>query len=548
MPKKKVRIVTPPDLPPHLPSSLLPDANIVRTKRFRLSWIWLVPLVAVGVGLGLAVQALLAKGPEITLQFALADGLEASKTRVKFKDVEIGTVRHIRLDENRQSVLVPVQMDKQAEGLLVDDSRFWVVRPRVAAGSVSGLTTLFSGAYIAVDPGKSATPRRSFKGLEEPPLVTSDTPGRQFVLTTDSLGSLDIGSPVYFRRIPVGRVVGYALRPDGKGVAVRIFVNAPHDVFVQASSRFWHASGLDISLDANGARLDMQSLVSLALGGIAFTSPELDSDATGNKRAAENRHFTLHPDQNSALQRPDSVVEKYMLVFRESIRGLTLGAPVDFRGLTAGEVSRIDLHSAPGRNDFAMQVEIRLYPERFNHWLRGETTAGNDTDDPHPSRPVLDRLVAKGFRAQLRTGNIVSGQRYVALDFFPQARAARIDWHDRLPNLPTQPGILDSVQGQLLTIVETLRHTLKHVDQLVIQLDRNIAPELASTLRDARKTLDKADRVLGSADKTLASDAPLQVEMRDTLREVNRAATAVRNLADVLERQPNALLTGKKGE
>lgn len=530
---------------PDLPPPLLPDARIVQPKRFRLSWIWLVPLLAVLVGLGLGIQALLAKGPEITLRFALADGLEANKTRVKFKDVEIGTVRHIRLDDDRQAVQVTVQMDKQAEGLLVEDSRFWVVRPRVAAGSVSGLTTLFSGAYIAIDPGKSANPRRSFKGLEEPPLVTSDTPGRQFILATDSLGSLDIGSPVYFRRIPVGRVVGYALRPDGKGVEVRIFVNAPHDAFVQTASRFWHASGLDISLDANGARLDMQSLVSLALGGIAFASPGLDNETANSKPAAENRRFTLHPDQNTALQRPDSVVEKYMLVFHESVRGLTIGAPVDFRGLTAGEVARIDLHSAPGRNDFSMQVEIRLYPERFNHWLREAAVAD---DNPHPSRPVLDKLVAKGFRAQLRTGNIVSGQRYVALDFFPQAKAARIDWHDRLPNLPTQPGILDSVQGQLLTIVETLRHTLKHVDQLVIQLDRNIAPELAGTLRDARKTLDKADRVLGSADKTLASDAPLQIEMRDTLREVNRAATAVRNLADVLERQPNALLTGKKGE
>lgn len=506
--------------------------------------IWIVPLLAILVGIGLAVQAVRARGPEVTLQFVAAEGLEANKTRVKFKDVEIGVVKTIALNADRKSVHVIVQMDKQAEGLLVADSRFWVVRPRVAAGGVSGLATVLSGAYIAVDPGKSEQTQFDFIGLEVPPLVTSETPGRQFVLTADDLGSLDVGTPVYFRRIPVGRVIGYAMRKDGSGVDVRVFVDAPYDAFVTEASRFWHASGIDVSLSADGIKLDMQSLVSVAVGGIAFSSPR-DEDDEPVRRAEAEASFVLHTDQAAAARKPDTRVEKYLLTFNESIRGLTVGAPVDFRGLVAGEVSRIDLSFNKERADFAMQVEISLYPDRFAQ--RTRNYSGHKFSEK-ASRDVLDRMVAKGFRAQMRTGNVLTGQRYIALDFFPKAKTARVDWTKRRPELPIEPGTLDSLQDQLLSIVESLRHTLQHVDQLVVKLDRDVAPELASTLRDARKTLDSADRMLGAADKLMVSDAPLQLEMRDTLREVGKAATAVRNLADLLERQPEALLTGKKGD
>ena len=524
-------------------SDKLPNGRIVRPRQ-RMTMIWIVPALAILVGIGLAVQAIRARGPDISLQFTAAEGLEANKTRIKSKDVEIGTVKRIALNPDRQSVRVSVQMDKQADGLLVEDSRFWVVRPRVAAGGVSGLATLLSGAYIALDPGKSATSRHEFVGLEEPPLVTSNTPGRQFVLQADDLGSLDIGSPVYFRRIQVGRVVGYGMHKDGSGVFVRVFVDAPYDAFVTQASRFWHASGIDVSLNADGVKLDMQSLVSLMLGGIAFSSPSGNDDEPVAKAEAD-ASFVLHPDQAVANRIPETRVDKYVLAFRESLRGLSVGAEVDFRGLVAGEVSRIDLNFERKKTDFTMLVEISLYPDRFAQRTRnysgGEVSAKS-------SRDILDKMVAKGFRAQLRTSNVLSGQRYIALDFFANAKAGKVDWNRRRPELPVQPGTLDSLHDQLLVIVESLRHTMQHVDQLVVRLDKEVAPELTATLRDARKTLNSAERMLGSADKALVSDAPLQLEMRDTLREVGKAATAVRNLADLLERQPEALLTGKKGE
>lgn len=518
------------NLPVTEPQSM-PVAKKVARLRSPISLIWIVPLVAVLIGIGLAVSAILQRGPEIELKFASADGLEVHKTKLKYKEVAVGTVTSIALSDDQHSAEVTVQMDKRAAPLLVDDSRFWVVRPRIAAGGVSGLSTLLSGAYIALDPGKSKTVKRAFVGLESPPLVIGDMHGRQFVLSADDLGSLDIGAPVYFRHIPVGRVVGYAMRPDGKGVDVRVFVDAPYDRFVTATTRFWHASGIDLSVGADGMKLEMQSLLSVVAGGIAFGGGDQD-----NGTAPVESRFTLFSDQAMALRQPDSIVQKYRLVFNESVRGLTVGAPVDFRGISAGEVSRIDIDYKRRTSDVTMAVEISLYPERFTRQLLNRPAVPPTQQE---LRQILDGMVNKGFRSQLRTGNLLTGQRYVALDFFPKAKAARIGWNQPIPELPTQHGSLDSLQEQLVAVADTLQGTLQRADLLIAHIDQEVVPEVAPTLRDARRTLDRANAVL-------SSDAPVQTDLRDTLREVERAAASVRDLADTLEQQPQSVLTGKK--
>ncbi|HEX8964168.1 MAG TPA: MlaD family protein [Rhodocyclaceae bacterium] len=505
--------------------------------RFRspVSWIWLVPAVAVLVALGLAIHAVLARGPEITVRFASAEGLEANKTKIRYKDVAIGTVTAIALSDDRHSVKVTAAMDKQAEPLLVGDSRFWVVRPRVGSGGISGLGTLLSGPYIAVDPGRASAARDDFTGLDAPPLVVNDMPGRQFTLAADDLGSIDVGAPVYFRRVPVGRVVGYSMQGDGRSVNIRIFVDAPFDRFVTSSARFWHAGGIDVSLDANGMKMEMQSLASLAMGGIAFSGPDVDGEIVAEEAPAEAR-FTLFSDHAAALRVPDSVVQKYVLVFKESVRGLTVGAPVDFRGLSAGEVSRIDLDLSPGASEAAIAVEINLYPERLAR-LRRKGPA--HPESAAAMRKIIDGLVASGLRAQVRVGNLLTGQSYVALDFFQNAKPGKVKWDRTVPELPTQAGSIDSLQQQLQHLMDTLQKTVERADHLIAGVDGQLVPELTATLRDARKTLNEAGG-------TLASESPTQIELRDTLREVGRAAAAVRNVADLLDRQPESLLTGRK--
>lgn len=517
--------------------------------------IWIIPIVAALVGGWLLVQNVLESGPTVTIRFRSAEGLEARKTRIKYKDVDIGIVRSIELDEEKKGVVVFAQMTRQAsKGLLVDDTRFWVVRPRISGGHVSGLGTLLAGSHIGVDPGKSATERRNFTGLESPQIVTSDVPGRYFVLGSEELGSVDVGSPIYFRGVTAGQVVSTEVAKDGKQVLVKVFVDTPFDRFVAANSRFWNASGIDLSLDATGVKLNTQSIATVLVGGIAFDTPT-DAESPPQPRAATNASFVLWGTRAEALKPRESIVETYVMRFPQSVRGLSVGAAVDFRGVTLGEVSSIELEYDPARVDFRTVVQVRLFPERLQSRSRKPDRVTEELAD---SKGRMQKFVSNGFRGQLRNGNLLTGQLFVALDFFPGAPRAAMDFNRNLPEIPTVPGSLAEIQESLGNVVkklekvpfdtigqdlrralESLDRTLKAVEKTVARVDSDVIPEVRSTLENARKTFD-------SAQKTLAQDSPVQTDLREALQEVSRASEALRALVDSIERQPDSLIRGKR--
>ncbi|HEV7801938.1 MAG TPA: MlaD family protein, partial [Burkholderiales bacterium] len=321
------------------PLADVPEAIAVPKRRWTLQWVWVLPVLAAIVGGWLAVRAVMQDGPDITIRFKTAEGLEANKTRVKYKDVDIGVVKSVTLARDRAGIVVKAALSKSAQDLLVEDTHFWVVRARIAGGTVSGITTLFSGSYIGMDPGKSKESLREFEGLETPPVITTGLQGKQFVLRADDIGSLDVGSPVYFRRLEAGRVIAYELDKEGTGVILRVFVNAPYDRYVTTNARFWHASGIDVALDANGLRINTESLASVVVGGLSFQAPD---GTTPQPAAPENAAFTLHETRAQAMKDPITRTERYALVFPESVRGLGIGSPVDFRGLIVGEVKAIN--------------------------------------------------------------------------------------------------------------------------------------------------------------------------------------------------------------
>ncbi|WP_233170650.1 intermembrane transport protein PqiB, partial [Aquitalea sp. ASV15] len=310
------------DLPAHPPSVPLAVAERRRPSRWSPSLVWLIPLVAALIGGYLAVQAILSRGPTITITFRSGEGLEAGKTRIKYKDVDIGEVTAVRISPDSKNIEATAQLSKEAERFLARDSRFWIVRPRIAGGSVSGLGTLLSGAYVGMDAGKSSEMSQHFTGLEVPPILTGDLPGRQFVLKATELGSLDIGAPVYFRRVPVGQVVAYQLGQQGRHVDITVFINAPYDRFVTEDSRFWHASGVDLSVSANGLKVHTQSLSAIMLGGVAFETPLTVQEG---RPAAASSTFLLANSRDQAMQSPDHEVLPLQLKFQQSVRGLTVG-------------------------------------------------------------------------------------------------------------------------------------------------------------------------------------------------------------------------------
>ena len=537
-----------PSAPPSAPP--LPKPQVKRRRDWLPSLIWLIPIVAALVGVTLVARILLERGPEIVLTFKTAEGLEAGKTAVKYKDVQIGLVQSLRLARDRSHVRVLVQLNKDAESFTSDDSRFWVVRPRLDTSGISGLGTLLSGAYIGADAGVSKETAGEFKGLEAPPIVTRDDSGQQFLLRATDIGSLDVGSPVYFRRIKVGQVAAYELDGDGRGVTLRVFVNAPYDKFVGVNTRFWQASGIDAQLSASGFTLRTQSLATILLGGIAFQAPD---DAMG-PLAKENTAFMLAQDEVAAMKEPDGPSQTLLMYFNQSLRGLVPGAPVDFRGVVIGEVKSIGVEFDRAEREFRMPVLVQIYPDRLR---RRETGQPQGTESRATQQERLRFLAEKGLRAQLRNGNLLTGSVYVALDFFPKAPPVKIDLAKNPIELPTIANSLDEIQSQvqeiasklnkvpyeqiaadLRTTLASLNKTLASTEQAVNRINTDLTPELAAAMKDVRKTVNSAER-------TLADDSPLQQDMRQTLRELTRAAGSVRVLTDYLERHPESLLRGK---
>ncbi len=533
-----------PDRDPPIPSFL--ESRAVPKKSTRLSLVWFIPIVAALVGVWVAVTRIRSEGPKITIVFQSAEGLEAGKTKINYRGVDIGVLSTIRLAEDHQRVIATAQMTPRTEDFLVEDTRLWVVRPRISGANVTGLGTLISGAFIGIEIGSSKEPKRDFVALETPPVITGNAPGRFFVLKTSDLGSLDTGTPLFFRRLQVGQVASYFLDQDGKFFTLKVFVRAPYDQYVTANTRFWQASGVDVSLSANGLSVQTQSLLSILIGGIAFETPTAGAVLPV---AQANTLFPLFGDRAEAFRPAARSPQTYRLIFKDSVRGLTLGAPVEFRGIPIGEVADIRAQIDLKTFEFSVPVTIRLDPQRLGVKVV-EGASGADLE--RMRRKLIDAMVAHGVRAQLRTGNLLTGSAFVALDFFPGAPQATVDWSQAPVQLPTIPGQLQVMETKVTDIVNKLdKMPLQEIgDDL-----HKVLGNLDLTLLTARGTLVSASGTLASARGTLDNTNSLteansvQVQqLGSTLQEVSRAARSLRVLADYLERHPEALLRGKKGE
>ncbi|UGQ31050.1 intermembrane transport protein PqiB [Acinetobacter calcoaceticus] len=517
-----------------------------KKSRWKPLLIWLIPLIALLIALSLAVKALLSHGPTIDVSFRTAEGLVAGKTTVRYKQVDIGVVRQIDLSDDRSHVIARIDLRKGASNFAAKDSRFWVVRPRIGTSGVSGIDTLLSGSYIEVDGGKSEEDKFEFTGLEVPPVISSDVPGKVFFLNADDLGSLDIGSPIYYRRINVGQITAYKLSDDGKNVELQTFIRAPYDKFVTTDARFWQASGIDVTLNASGFNLDTQSLASIVAGGIAFGIPESSRATT----AANHSRFNLWDSKGDALKEPDGQPRGVIMYFDHSLRGLTVGAPIDFMGIEIGNVKSVNAEFYDHYKQIRMRVEAVIYPSRVEN---GQAL--------NPNSEIFKDFIEHGWRAQMRTGNLLTGQNYIALDKFPKAKPATLQiLGDNRVVIPTTPTELSGLQAQVSQIADKLtkfplveigqdvRKTLNNMntaiestDKLVKQLDGKVAPGLQATLDDVRKTVRSSESIL-------SSDAPLQQDVRKALQQMTRAAASLQLMADYIEQHPESIIRGKTPE
>jgi paraquat-inducible protein B len=516
----------------------IPQASVIPPKRTGISAVWIIPIVAAIAGAWVAISRIESEGPKIAITFDSADGLEAGKTRINYRGVDVGTLTTIRLSEDHLKVVATAETAPRTENFLVDDTQFWVVRPRISGSTVSGLGTLISGAYIGMQIGNSHHEKREFIALTAPPVIASDVAGRTFFLRTTDLGSLDTGTPVFFRRLQVGQIVSYKLDSSGQFFSVRIFVRCPYDQFVTSGTLFWQASGVDMQLSASGLSVQTQSLLSMLIGGIAFETPPKAQVIP----AAADATFNLYESRTAAFEPAPVHPQVYQLLFNSSVRGLSIGAPVEFRGIKVGQVVDIEAQIDTRSFKFSIPVTIELDAQKLGVKF---VDLPSGVDLPTWRRRLISKLVSQGARAQLKTGNLLTGEAFVAIDLFANAAPASIDWSQSPPRLPTIPGQLETTEAGVESIVR--KFDSLPMPEIGENLNKTLV-DLDLTLNTAHSTLTNAGETLTDANGLVQPNSAELQQLNNTLTEVSRAARSVRVLADFLEEHPEALIRGRPGK
>ncbi len=562
------------DEPPPQPPAPTPSA-VLRSQldhRRRISLIWAIPLVTLAIGLWLAWQTITNRGPLITITFQSAEGLSANQSHVRHKDVDMGTVNRIVLTPDGKRVRMTVRMTREAQHLLTKGTQFWVVRPRFFAGSLSGLETLISGSYIDMLPGPPDAPRETeFVGLEDPPVLSSDVPGRTFLLQASRIGSLNLGSPVMFRDLDVGEVLGWDVGKMARNVTIHIFVRAPFDKYVHDNSLFWNASGASVRLGPNGLEFQVESLKAIVLGGIAFDTPD-DPDATIESQA--DRTFTLYQSKEAAGSSKYKLSVPFIANMTSSVSGLSAGSPVTLHGIKIGEVDSVSLMYDKTSDNVIAPVHFTLEPGRI---AMMELPSDASLDNR------MSELVHRGLRVKLETSNFLTGQKQLVMDVFPNAPPANFEKQGDAYVIPVLNGGIDDLAtaagnlvnrlnsipfetiGQnlnqtlagtnalvnnkdLAASITSLRATLASTQALVSELDQGAGPliqRLPAISASLESAVKRTDRVLASVDSGYGVDSRFNHDVSEALAQLSEAARSVRVLADLLERHPEALIRGR---
>jgi paraquat-inducible protein B len=512
----------------------------IRHSRFSL--IWILPIVALLIAGWIGYTTLAERGPTITITFKTASGLEAGKTQIKHNDVVLGTVKRVDPTPDLASVVVTAQMNRLAAPHLNQNTKFWVVRPRFSLTDLSGLQTLVSGDFIAMDPGYGNTEQRKFTGLEEPPVVRSDVSGTTYVLHASKVGSVNSGSPVFFRGIDVGEVISSDFEGIEKGFTVRVFVRKPYDDYVHDDTQFWNASGISLDAGAGGFKIEIESLEAVLAGGIAFDTSDA---ARKGAPAKENSTFPLYADRTAAEDAGFTKRARVLVEFEGSVRGLDVGSPVEVQGITIGRVVDYHLVVDAAKNTVRVPVVCEIDLARVGIINQPAAEQGKGK--------LMQGLVDRGMRAQLRTSSFITGQLFVAFDFFPNAAPAKIvqtDTYPLVPSVPTEMEGLTRSVSQTLDKLASLplediaadaRKTLESAQQLMSNANAQTTPLLVSL----RQTSAAADSVLKSMGSAYGTDSQVRAELMDTLRQLQETLRSAQGLTNYLEQHPDSVIRGK---
>lgn len=522
-----------------------------RRRARRISSIWLVPAVALAIGIWMAFDTVSGRGPLVTLELRSAEGIEAGKTLVKVKDVAVGRVEAVRLSDDFNRAITDIRMFDGTDTMLTDNTRFWLVKPRIGRDGISGLSTILSGAYIEMQPAEGELGQRQYVALLEPPVLRGDEIGLAIELRGQYGNQLNPGDPVTFRGYTVGRIETATFDIDAQENVFSVFVEEPFAALVTDDVRFWQNSGVSMQLGADGVKVDIGSLESVIAGGVTFDTL---ADVRYGEPVADGSSFKLFRDQEAARQEGFTHYADYMLLVEDSVRGLSPGAPVEFRGIRIGTVLQVPYTGGDnlGRKLMEQQVPvlIRIEPERL-----GPRFAGLDMD---LWQQQMESLFNRGLRASLRSGNLLTGALYVNLGMTQSDRVPDLAFEDDYPVFPMQAGgggTLDQRIGALVDnlnqvnfarLSENAERTLA-ASEATLQAVRSLSGELTTVMQDPamREMPSRLNSTLQELERLLAGyspDGPAYQDMSRSLQQLQRILEDLEPFAEQLGEQPNSLI------
>jgi len=524
----------------------------------RWNVVWAVPVLAILIGGWMLYKDVTSKGPEVRIRFETAEGIAAGKTEIRCRSVSVGKVTRVELDENLQSVLVYARLDDGNEILLRKGTRFWVVRPRVSAADVSGLGTLLTGAYIELEPGTGDLGVRKWKGRETPPATNRSVPGRRLTLVSEEAGSLSVGSPIYYRGYDVGRIERRVLDPDGRRIVYDAFIREEYQSLVRENTKFWNTSGIDVSAGVDGFKVRTPSLQAMISGGVSFAVNENEEPG---EMVSDGSVFELHDDLEDANASTFEPTLQVLLLFDQSVRGLEVSAPVEYRGIRIGQVTSISF-------DFVREKENRKIPvlvELDSALLR----ATGEEIPPDEELPRLAESIRNGLRATLKTGSLLTGAMYVDFDYYPDEKTEGLTYKGEFPVVPTLSSGFAQLEVKLASILDKidalpLDETLEQItaaakETAVTVSEAKLAlKQIEEAAAAARETMDSPEfkelpadlrKSLAALEKSVESVGPngaIQGDLLRTLDEFRSAMRSIEALSDTVKEKPNSIFFGKE--
>jgi len=538
--------------------------------------VWLIPLVAVIVTGWLVYKHYQDKGPTVIIDFENARGIEVKRTHIRYKDVDVGKVTDIKLvrragatdtGENlvQDRALVTAELKSFMYDYLGEETVFWVVRPRVSMGEISGLSTLFSGFYIEMDPGTKKNGKKEiYQGLDKPPKVTSRDRGTVITLNSEKLGSLIEGSPVYYHQLKVGEVLDSQLNIDTDSVDISIYIQDKYKHKVRSNTRFWNVSGVDVEVTPSGGVVaKMESVAALVLGGIAFETPK---EANKSKELSGDTAFHLYESYKAAKE--DSSGDNklyYVMHFDDTLFGLVKGSTVEYQGVQIGKVEDIVLHVDNDKSDVHTVVKVSIFVDKLSN-----------LGDKIEVEEMLGKLVAKGLHGQLQTSSLLTGSQYIAL-IYPDKKTSGMKLNKTqdsnmalFPTTAAASSILNfdasELTGELTKTVQEVRKVVKSKDvkQIIAETgklakniraitqglnEKGVSGELVNLLSESRLAIVEIQKVAkttqSTINKSLGNDSALQYKLEIMLDDLSETANSFSVLADTLQRKPNSVLFGK---